>query len=506
MKTLILLLFVFVSLLSSAQDDPQRDSLRIELTKQQPDTIRVFTLLRYGLTYFYSEPDSSRVYAEKAFALAEKIKFLKGQAQSLAIIGNVYFETGNYLKALETQLQVLQLHEKRNDPKGIAACYCNMSRVYQEQEDFANSIAYQLKAISIFENFKSKDQQEKNKVENDLLITLLNTGDNYEKMDRLDSALLFQTKAYELALRIEDKENVGMILNNLGNIHTKLNHPDIAFGYYKASLPYIVEINDVKTLAEARYGLASIFHKRGRADSALYFARLSLNDAYESLHPKMVQFSTMLLSQIYEEKNRPDSALKYFKVAMNTRDTMFNADIVRKVQTMNMKEEQRQKLLELEKKKQAEERRNNSQMLGIAVFIILFLLGLLYIGRRHVKPRALKYLGLLAVLMLFEFINFTLHPIIGHITHHVPILFMLVTLVIASILVPMHHKVEHWMQHKLEGGHKKNHALTPPVVEQEVKPEPELQTRVLEGLPAIIPEDIPVEKPVVATDTEAKTK
>jgi hypothetical protein len=55
----------------------------------------------------------------------------------------------------------------------------------------------------------------------------------------------------------------------------------------------------------------------------------------------------------------------------------------------------------------------------------------------------------MALLLVFEFLNLLLHPFLEKITHHSPILMLLSLLSIASLLVPLHHKIEKWAIQKL---------------------------------------------------------
>jgi hypothetical protein len=41
------------------------------------------------------------------------------------------------------------------------------------------------------------------------------------------------------------------------------------------------------------------------------------------------------------------------------------------------------------------------------------------------------------------------HPFLERITHHSPVLMLLALVCIAALLVPLHHKVEHWATAKL---------------------------------------------------------
>jgi hypothetical protein len=58
-------------------------------------------------------------------------------------------------------------------------------------------------------------------------------------------------------------------------------------------------------------------------------------------------------------------------------------------------------------------------------------------------------MGILGLLLLFEFISLLLHPYIEKLTNETPVFMVLLLVAIASILVPMHHRLERWMKGKL---------------------------------------------------------
>lgn len=83
--------------------------------------------------------------------------------------------------------------------------------------------------------------------------------------------------------------------------------------------------------------------------------------------------------------------------------------------------------------------------------IITIFLGLLIVLSHSVTigEKWLKILGIIGLLLSFEFLNLLLHPYIAHLTHHSPIGMLLIMVVIAALLVPLHHKIEHWATHKM---------------------------------------------------------
>lgn len=64
-------------------------------------------------------------------------------------------------------------------------------------------------------------------------------------------------------------------------------------------------------------------------------------------------------------------------------------------------------------------------------------------------------LGVIALLILFEFFNLLLHPVLVRITNHSPFLMLIALVCIAATLAPLHHRAEKWAINKLIEKNKK---------------------------------------------------
>ncbi|MBK6832068.1 MAG: hypothetical protein IPG92_15650 [Flavobacteriales bacterium] len=79
----------------------------------------------------------------------------------------------------------------------------------------------------------------------------------------------------------------------------------------------------------------------------------------------------------------------------------------------------------------------------IALIVITLGIFLLIFSRTAVVgAKAIKNLSLIALLLFFEFINLLVHPFLGRITNHSPILMLLCMAAIAGLLIPLHHRME----------------------------------------------------------------
>ena len=53
------------------------------------------------------------------------------------------------------------------------------------------------------------------------------------------------------------------------------------------------------------------------------------------------------------------------------------------------------------------------------------------------------------MLILFEYLTLWMHPNVAELTHHTPLIEILIFVCLAAILIPAHHRLEHWLLEKL---------------------------------------------------------
>ena len=443
--------FIAILLLAfSTNSHPQNpskliDSLKQLIAAEKQDTSRAQLLLQLSKNYLESKPDTALLMAQQGLHLSKKSKFAKGEALSLKAMGAVYGVTGNYPKGLETLLQALQINESINDQRGMMLCYVTIGANYSHQKDYKQSLYYFFKARPIAETIHDDRY---------LMITLLNIGDTYEKLNQLDSAGFYTQLVYHQADHLNNLFIRGIALNNLGNINAKMGMDDIALAYYRHSLPDLTTENNNDALCEATFGMANLFKKANHTDSAMIYARQSLLVAAQSGFTQRLLDASNFLSDLYERKKMVDSAYKYQKISIAAKDSLFSQDKVKELQNLGFTEHIRQQEITEAVAAAAELRKKNIQMVAIGAFIPAFFGIVLLFSRRKTKSRTIEFMGILALLLFFEFITLIIEPYIAEWTHHTPIFMLLALVIVASILVPLHHKLEHKVKEKL--AHKKS--------------------------------------------------
>ncbi len=431
----------------SQADVKTKNNLKQLFAPAKQDTGRVLLLIVNSKKYMDSKPDTALLLAQLGYKSAKQIKFVRGEALSLKAIGAVYGVTGNYPKGLETLLHSLMISESINDKQGMMVCLVTIGVNYSHQHDYKQSLVYFYKAKKIADDIHDNRY---------LLISLLDIGDSYENLNRLDSALFVTRQCYEIANRFNNIPMRGIALNNLGNIHAKMGKDEMSMEYYRQSIPDLVSDNDDEVICEATLGMANLFMKTGQQDSALLYAQKSLTLAQQDGFTQRVLNAGNFLSVYYEKLHLIEQAYAFQKITIAAKDSLFSQEKVRELQNLSFAEQIRQQEITGAKAEAIEARKKNIQMAAIGAFIPVFLGTVLLLRRRKTKPRTLAFMGLLGLLMMFEFITMLIHSYIEEWTHHTPVFMLLMLMAVASVLVPFHHKLEHWVKEKLS--HKKLYA------------------------------------------------
>jgi tetratricopeptide (TPR) repeat protein len=433
-------LFLSLFALTANAQTKKIDSLKKVLLTTTEDTTKALLLSKLGGQYYYSKPDTSMLLARQAMLLSKKIKFLRGEALSFNLQGIVLINIGNYPKSLSAFLSALKINEKRTDHAEVARNLSNLGNVAAAQGDLRQSVNYTMKALVLAKSLHDDLQ---------IMSAYGNIGDSYEKMNMLDSARIYTQQGFEMALKLKNEANQAITTNNMGNIYAKMKNPNLALNYYRTALPLFKVSDNDEGYCESTIGMARIFKQLGQRDSSLYYARLTMVTARAVGFTLRMFEASKFLTGYYEEQGQVDSAFHYQKLSVEANESLFSQEKTKEGQNLVFEENQRQQEIALQKLEDEEHTKENLQLAGIAVFIPAFFLFVLFLSRRKTKPRTVEFLGILSLLMVFEFVTLLLHPHIEELTHHTPALSLLILVCVAALLVPFHHKAEHWVKSKL---------------------------------------------------------
>jgi tetratricopeptide (TPR) repeat protein len=442
MKKFFYLLFVWILQLNSLQAQIITiDSLTHILKSSKHDTTRSLALARLCQEYSNSNPDTALQLAQQGLFLARSIGYTHGEAACLYVMAVTFSQTGNDAKALDLALQALKKVEQGNDNEMLIDCLSSVSEAYWSQRDYKRALTYILQAKNIASGESDSAY---------LTSALTGVGEIFEKLNQLDSARFYAELAYNLAVKQRDTLNIGGALNVLGNTYSKMQQSAIAMDNYRLGIVYSGKVNDHTTICESSLGMAKLFQHEGRNDSCLHYAKISYSIAKQEHNSMYILNACTFLADYYKRIHVVDSAYAYLSSMVEVKDSIFSQERTGQIQSLSFDESMRQKEITAKQTAENLEHKNNLQVLGITAGIIIFISLFFVLSQSFVvHERWIKLLGIIGLLVVFEYLYIFIDPYVIKITNESPIWMLLALVLIAMLLEPVHNRIEHWVTHKL---------------------------------------------------------
>jgi len=439
-KVLYLFALLFYASTALHAQKQKFDSLSLLLKKEKTDTGKVSLMWQMAEAGTLYNPDSSLQIAQNAFYLAQKIGYEEGESRALSIMAISLRQIGNYQKSLEYFLQKLQLEEKGKSPRNLASALINIGIQYVYLEQYDEALAYYRRADSVIEaNIKVPDVAELEYYINN------NLGDVFERLNIDDSAFLYFSKSLVIAKNQKNNDFIGSSMIGFGHIYLKQDNTSLALQYYNEGLAYLLASNDDDLVCEATLGLAKLYDKLAIRDSVEKYAMQSFSIAKQDGFESRQMDAASFLTAYYKSTGDIIHAFQYSEITQVLKDSVSSKESIRALQVISSNEKLRQNEIAESKRKADEERHKQLQLLMIGIFIVLLFSVTMMLSRIKINFKLIRFLGVLSLLMFFEYLLLLLHPRVLAFTHHTPVYEIIIFVAIASVLVPAHHRIEHWV-------------------------------------------------------------
>ena len=230
-----LLIVVLLFSTNSFAQKQKTDSMLQLLKSETTDTNRVIYLWRAADFAGIYNPDTAVHLAQQALELARTIGYLEGESRSIGILANTFMRIGNYTRSLEYNFQKLKIEEKRTQPRNMMSVLMNIGIIYMYQEEYRKALTYYFKADSIIQAADLRAYRYHGNI---------NIGDTYDRLNILDSAFYFYSRALGEAKILNDQQFIGASETGLGHIYRKQSDYLLSLEHYKSALINLKAIND----------------------------------------------------------------------------------------------------------------------------------------------------------------------------------------------------------------------------------------------------------------------
>ncbi len=448
MKKIIIFCLLICFFSNTQAQNIDADSIKAILETEKIDSNRISLLNNLANEYTLSNPTKSIKAAKEAYKIAHEKNSIVEELRALSIMANSYNIMGDYNKSLEMFLKQEELAEKANLTSSMAKTLMNIGIIYTQQLDYKRALPYYLSSDSIIKVNKLVEIE---------YYSYQNLGDLYDRLNKNDSAFSYYKKAFQIASNPKTKnlEFLGASYIGLGNCFNKAKDFINAKSNYFLALVNLRKTKNDDLICEGSLDLANLLLIENHKDSAVKLAWQAYYIAKKDSFPSRLMDACVFLSNFHKTIGRFDSALYYKEKEIAIQANTNSQEKVKEFQFKTFNEEIRQAELAEVKRKEAQERAQQLQLMLIGIFIPIFFLLTVFLSKRKIHVKAIKTLGIISLLLLFEYITLLFHPFVLSITNHTPIFELLIFVSIAALLIPTHHRVEFWLINKLTVHHHK---------------------------------------------------
>lgn len=369
LKTALIILFVVSSTVAGICQQSLPDSIRNFIGDIERDSNYVDKLNKLASGYLNVNPGTSRKIAAHVIETATGIKYTRGYARGLVVMGNSYWYEGIYEFAQNYYLLAARQYRTLNDSLGLAQVYNNMGEVNKRLGETDMALEYLLRSLRM------------NRTDSTRAMALYNIGELYITLSDYRKATDYINQSMKLAQRLGNERIIAYNQWSTARIKTEQGHYDEAFIHYDTAEKALVELGETRSLIQTYQDIAYTHRKMNNVEKAKqYLDEASLLSG--KLNVPDLRITTYLeyfkLDSLVGNYQR---ALYYLSKHNSLKDSVYNllkAEQIARVQAIyetERHEREKQELLAEKDRKDAALR--SREILIIAVSLSLIIAGVL---------------------------------------------------------------------------------------------------------------------------------
>jgi signal transduction histidine kinase len=245
---------------------------------------------------------------DMALSLADKLNYLKGKGNALAVKGAIHSSMMDHQSAKTAFQQGEQILKKLDDKHGLAFLYRMRARLLMDEGDYAPALDEFLKGLRLSQ--ESGDVKTASDIGGSI-------GYLYNILGEFDKAIPYQTEALKEAERIGYKTGVSGAYNAIGKTYkTKGDYPQSLDAYTKG-LHVDEALKDSSNIAVSHGNIGDVYERMGNYSQAFSHVRVYLS--YYSPRPKMedrVAWGDWVVGKAHTHSGNADSGLYYARMSL----------------------------------------------------------------------------------------------------------------------------------------------------------------------------------------------
>ncbi|HEY3404246.1 MAG TPA: tetratricopeptide repeat protein [Ohtaekwangia sp.] len=323
----VLVVFFCSAFQDGLSQQAKTDSLLRVIPGMEKSSERVDALNELAFHFAIMSPRDSEKFVEEALALARDIQYKKGLAESLKILGVIYYSRSEFSLSAEYSYQALKLFEELGDKSGQGKVLNNLALVFSAQHE-----------VEKLYEFSQRSLRLKRAVGDSVGVanSLLSLVDYYRQTKKFDQAQRYCKEALARYHALHNDLGLAHASRHMGEVYADEHNYVMSASYFKDAIHFAKLANDHFEIMGAYRNLGHLFLHAGGFDSAQYYYRKSLQQARQYGSQSHEMLANQGLSSYYSKLNQFDSALFYFQAATTIERTIFNSEKLQQLSALQI--------------------------------------------------------------------------------------------------------------------------------------------------------------------------
>lgn len=307
-------------------------------------------------------------YFNEALAVFAEIGSLRYQFYTLNDLGMVWYDRGDYTRALEFYSEAKSKAIDAGLENQLVRLNNNIVGVYSmlAQYNEALDLAYETVKIS---------RESDNLVDKKTALTAL--GYVHQKLGNIDSAIYYNERALVFAEQADDFFSLSWQFFDKGDLYLLKKDYKAALEAYLRAVAILEEGNAKRDIDQIKLQIAEVYLTMNEADSALKYTLEAHQFATDNNIKWSILKSSESAAKIYAAKNNHKRSNDYYSMALAFKDSIYNEENQQQFANQRVKLETLEKVKEIEILKReadiAEIKKRALFRSGVFVIVILLL-------------------------------------------------------------------------------------------------------------------------------------
>jgi class 3 adenylate cyclase/Tfp pilus assembly protein PilF len=330
--------FFFLPQAGQCQVLAELDSLEQVFIEDRYEEDQLFFILK-KLAQHHEDIDKKVFYSGKLISASIESDSIERQFDGYIARGHALSNKGEFKEALNDYFSASKLANEIGKDDIIAIVNLAIAGGYSRLGNYKQALDYYRKSLVALKDNNTLKYG----------YTLFNMGDQYLKLSKPDSAMIYFNLANPIFEDNKDVMGMAYTQGSKGKAYQLLEKDDLALKNLNEAIASLSKLDDYyNAICEYQLDISEIYLKQGALEAAEENALLSLELAEKNRLKPEIRDAYLLLSKIYERRGDKDLAFKNYQNYVQLKDSLVNISSVRQLAEMRTDFELAQKQLEVD--------------------------------------------------------------------------------------------------------------------------------------------------------------